>query len=276
MFDDYLIGLRDGLEAAVAACLLLALVVRTGRRDALPPVRAGIGVAVVLALGFGWALTFGSQQLTPRAQETLGGTLSAVAVALVMWTVLGTRRMAARHVRTLLAATAFFAVGRESLDTSLFLWASVRASLDGSHGPLLVVLLGLFTALVLALLLHLAAIRVDVTRFLTWSGVVLLVVAAGFLAQGVHALQEAELLGGPRDTAFDVSGVVPPDSWYGALLAGVLGFRPDPTVLQVAVWLLYTVPALAAVPVSAALSRTRPPGSNSRAYDRRSPVDRHL
>ncbi|MFK4064293.1 FTR1 family protein [Streptomyces sp. NPDC029674] len=273
MFDNYLIGLRDGLAAGVAAGLLLAHAVRTGRRDALLPVRTGIGVAVALALGFGCALTFGSQQLTPRARETLGGTLSVAAVALLTWVVLRMRRAEARHMTAALALAAFFAVGREALDTALFFWASVRASRDGAHGPLLVVVLGLLTALALVGLLRPVAARVAPDRFRTWCGVALIVVAAGFLAHGVGALQEAGLLGGSRNAAFDISGAVPPDSWYGALLAGTLSFRPDPTALQVAVWSLYAIPALA---VLSRVSRAPSPGSNSRAYDRRSPVDRHL
>lgn len=244
MFDNYLIGLRAGLEAGVAAGLLLTFAARTGRRDALRPVGAGIGVAALLALGFGWALTFGSQELTPRARETLGGTLSLAAVGLLTWVALRMRRAEAPRMTALLAVTAFFAVGREALDTALFFWASVRASRDGAHGPLLVVVLGLLTALVLVGLLHLGAVRVDLDRFRTWSGVALIVVAAGFLAQGVDALQEAELLGGARNAAFDISGAVPPDSWYGALLAGVVGFRPDPPVVQTVIWPLYAVPAL--------------------------------
>ncbi|MEV0256670.1 FTR1 family protein [Streptomyces sp. NPDC050732] len=273
MYDNYLIGLRDGLEAGVVSCLLLTSAARSGRRNAPAPVRAGIGVAAALALGFGWALTFGSQELTPRARETLGGMLSLAAVGLLTWVVLRVRRAEARHVPALLAVTAFLAVGREALDTALFFWASAQASRDGSHGPLLVVVLGLLTALLLVGLLRLGAARVGPDRFRIWSGVALIVVAAGFLAHGVDALQEAELLGGSRNAAFDLGGAVPPDSWYGALLAGVLSFRPDPTVLQVVVWPLYAVPALALL---ARVSRTPSPGSNSRAYDRRSPVDRHL
>ncbi|MFF1375635.1 iron uptake transporter permease EfeU [Streptomyces sp. NPDC058308] len=259
MFGNYLIGLREGLEASLVVCILIAYLVKTGRRDALLPIWIGIGVAVALALGFGCALTFGSQELTFQAQEALGGSLSIVAVGLVTWMVFWMRRTA-RHLKAelgakldvalqmgtaALVATAFLAVGREGLETALFVWASVRASNDGSHGPLLGVVLGLLTAVALGWLFYKGAVRINLAKFFTWTGAMLVVVAAGVLAYGVHDLQEAEFIGGLRDKAFDVSATIPPDSWYGTLLKGVFNFQPDPTVLQVVVWLLYLVPTLA-------------------------------
>lgn len=257
-FGNYLIGLREGLEASLVVCILIAYLVKTERRDALVPVWAGIGVAVALALGFGCALTFGSQELTFKAQEALGGSLSIIAVGLVTWMVFWMRRTA-RHLRAelhgkldaalrmgtaALVATAFLAVGREGLETALFVWASVRASGDGSHGPLIGVVLGLLTAVAMGWLFYRGAVRIDLARFFTWTGAMLVVVAAGVLAYGVHDLQEAEFVGGLRDKAFDISATIPPDSWYGTLLKGVFNFQPDPTVLQVVVWLLYLVPTL--------------------------------
>ncbi|MEU2899510.1 iron uptake transporter permease EfeU [Streptomyces sp. NPDC001273] len=259
MFSNYLIGLREGLEASLVVCILIAYLVKTGRRDALKPVWAGIGVAVALALGFGCALEFGSQELTFEAQEALGGSLSILAVCLVTWMVFWMRRTA-RHLKAelhgkldaalamgtgALVLTAFLAVGREGLETALFVWASVHAAGDGSPRPLIGVALGLATAVLLGWLFYRGALRINLARFFTWTGALLVVVAAGVLAYGVHDLQEADWLPGLTSLAFDVSGTVPPDSWYGTLLKGVFNFQPDPTVLQVTVWLLYLVPTLA-------------------------------
>ncbi|MFI9773971.1 iron uptake transporter permease EfeU [Streptomyces sp. NPDC051956] len=258
MFGNYLIGLREGLEASLVVCILIAYLVKTDRRDALRPIWIGIAIAVAVALGFGFALTFGSQELTFEAQEALGGSLSIVAVGLVTWMVFWMRRTA-RHLKAelhgkldaalqmgtaALVATAFLAVGREGLETALFVWASVRASNDGTHGPLIGVLLGLLTAVVLGWLFYRGALRINLAKFFTWTGGMLVIVAAGVLAYGVHDLQEAQFLGGLSSKAFDISETIPPDSWYGTLLKGVFNFQPDPTVLQVVVWLLYLVVTL--------------------------------
>ncbi|WP_329121203.1 iron uptake transporter permease EfeU [Streptomyces sp. NBC_01353] len=259
MFGNYLIGLREGLEAGLVVCILIAYLVKTDHREALRPIWIGIGVAVGIALAFGAGLEFGSQELTFEAQELLGGTLSILAVVLVTWMVFWMRRTA-RHLRAelhgrldaalrmgtgALVTTAFLAVGREGLETALFVWASVRASSDGTSAPLVGVLLGIATAVLLAWLFYRGALRINLARFFTWTGGMLVVVAAGVLAYGVHDLQEARFLDGLANKAFDVSATIPPDSWYGTLLKGVFNFQPDPTVLQVTVWALYLIPTLA-------------------------------
>ncbi|MFJ3419053.1 MULTISPECIES: iron uptake transporter permease EfeU [unclassified Streptomyces] len=259
MFSNYLIGLREGLEASLVVCILIAYLVKTDRRDALKPIWIGIVVAVLIAMGFGCALEFGSQEMTFEAQEALGGSLSILAVGLVTWMVFWMRRTA-RHLKAelhgkldaalamgtgALVATAFLAVGREGLETALFVWASVHAASDGTPRPLVGVGLGLATAVFLGWLFYRGALKINLAKFFTWTGAMLVVVAAGVLAYGFHDLQEADWLPGLTKLAFDISDTIPPDSWYGTLLKGVFNFQPDPTVLQITVWLLYLVPTLA-------------------------------
>ncbi|MGW3267025.1 iron uptake transporter permease EfeU [Streptomyces sp. NPDC001056] len=260
MFSNYLIGLREGLEASLVVCILIAYLVKTGRRDALRPIWTGIGIAIALALGFGCALEFGSQEMTFQAQEALGGSLSILAVGLVTWMVFWMRRTA-RYLKSelgakldaalamgtgALVATAFLAVGREGLETALFVWASVHAASDGTPRPLIGVALGIATAVVLGWLFYRGALRINLAKFFTWTGGMLVVVAAGVLAYGFHDLQEAGWIPGINHLAFDISGTVAPDSWYGTLLKGVFNFQPDPTVVQITVWALYLLPVLTA------------------------------
>ncbi|MFE4546476.1 iron uptake transporter permease EfeU [Streptomyces sp. NPDC056785] len=258
MFGNYLIGLREGLEASLVVCILVAYLVKTGNRRRLRPVWAGVALAVALSLAFGALLQFGSSTLTFQAKEALGGSLSVLSVALVTWMVFWMRRTA-RHLRSelqgkldaalavgtgALVITSFFAVGREGLETSLFIWTAVQATDDGVR-PLVGALLGLATSVVLGWLFYKGALKIDLAKFFRWTGAMLVVVAAGVLAYGIHDLQEADLLPGLRSLAFDITTTIPPDSWYGTLLKGVFNFQPDPTVLQAVVWAVYVVPVMA-------------------------------
>ncbi|WP_406095974.1 iron uptake transporter permease EfeU [Kitasatospora purpeofusca] len=258
MFANYLIGLREGLEASLVVCILIAYLVKTGRREKLPPVWTGVGAAVLLSMAFGAVLQFGSSQLSFEAQEALGGSLSILSVGLVTWMVFWMRRTA-RHLKSelqgkldaalamgtgALVATAFLAVGREGLETALFIWTAVQATEDG-YNPIVGAALGLLTAAFLGWLFYRGALRINLAKFFTWTGAMLVVVAAGVLAYGVHDLQEAGWLPGLHNLAFDISTTIPKDSWYGTLLKGVFNFQPDPSVLQLLVWLAYLAPTLA-------------------------------
>jgi FTR1 family protein len=142
-----------------------------------------------------------------------------------------------------LVAVAALAVGREGLETALFLWAAAQSSPETTT-PLAGALLGLGVAAGLGYLLHRGVLKVNLTRFFTWTGVALIVIAGGVLAYGIHDLQEAGILPGLHSLAFDVSAAIPPSSWYGTLLKGTLNFSPATTWLEAAAWLLYVLPVL--------------------------------
>lgn len=257
MTANFLIGLREGLEATLIVVLLMAYLTKSGRRALLPRLWAGVGIAVAVSSGFGALLTFGPRGLTFEAQEAIGGGLSIIAVGLVTWMVF----WMARTARTLgsdlrsrvdgvadgaawgLVLVAALAVGREGLETALFLWAAAQAS--GESGtPLSGALLGLAVAAALGYLLHRGVLKVNLSRFFTWTGAALVVIAGGVLAYGVHDLQEAGILPGLHSLAFDVSAAVPPSSWYGTLLKGTLNFSPATTWLEATAWVLYAVPVM--------------------------------
>lgn len=255
MFANFLIGLREGLEAALVVGILVAYLVRTERRDQLPKVWAGVAIAVLVSFAFGAALTFGPRGLTFEAQEAIGGTLSIVAVVFVTWMVFWMARQArnikgeleARVDNTIggagLVVLALLAVGREGLETALFLWAATRATGE-TTAPLIGALAGLIVAVVLGVAVYRGALRLDLRRFFTWTGGFLVVVAAGVVSYGVHDLQEAAILPGLHNVAFDVSETIPPGSWYGTLLKGTVNFNPRTTWLQLVCWLLYLVPTM--------------------------------
>jgi high-affinity iron transporter len=257
MLANYLIGLREGLEAALVVSILVAYLVKSGRRDQLPKIWLGVGVAIAISLGFGALLTFGPKGLTFEAQELIGGLLSIIAVGFVTWMIFwmasAARGMsselrsqvdrAAEAKPWSLMVVAMLAVGREGLETALFLWAATRAT-GTTTVPLLAALLGLLTAVALGYLFYRGAIRINLTKFFTWTGLFLIIVAAGVLAYGVHDLQEARFLPGLYNLAFDVSYAIPPTSWYGTLLKGIFNFSPATTKLELVVWVAYVVPTV--------------------------------
>ncbi|WP_295839539.1 iron uptake transporter permease EfeU [uncultured Microbacterium sp.] len=274
MLATFLIGLREGLEAALVVGILVAYLTRLDRRDALPRLWAGVGLAVALALVIGAVFTFGAYMLTFEAQELLGGGLSLLAVAMVTWMIFWMQR-AGRTLKAgleggveralrggvwALVAIGFVSVAREGVETTLLLWSMVQSFGDAPLA-LLGALLGLAAAVLLGWLIARGMLRLDLSRFFTWTGGFLVVVAAGVLAYAFHDLQEAGALPGPFGAgapldpatglvatgwagfpfgwAFDVSGVIAPGGPLAALLQATVGFMPQMTWFQVLAWIAY-------------------------------------
>jgi high-affinity iron transporter len=258
MLANYLIGLREGLEASLVVSILATFLVKSGHRDRLKLVWIGVGAAIGVAAA-GWALLQFITALTARSfttQETIGGVMSILAVAFVTWMIFWMRkasRSIAKELRERMGQAlevgpravvvlAFLAVFREGIETAFIVYASAATATTAV--PFIGVLLGLATSVALGFAIYRGAVRINLGVFFKWTGALLILVAAGIFAYGFHDLQEANILPGLQTLAFDISHVIAPDSWYGVLLKGIFNFNPSPTVVEAAAWVLYLVPVL--------------------------------
>jgi high-affinity iron transporter len=253
LVSNALIGLREGLEAALVVVILAAFLVKTDRRYALKYVWLGVATAVVLSVALGAVLTYGTSRLSFEQQELIGGIASIIAVgfvtAMVFW-----MRTAARTISGELkgqldkaldvgpwavALVGFLGVGREGLETAIFFYATTEAAGQGQIQPMLGWIIGLGGAVLMGIAIYKGVLKINLGTFFRYTGILLIVVAAGILSYGIHDLQEAGFLPGLNNLAFDVSAAVPPDSWYGTLLKGIFNFSPNTTWLQAIAWVLY-------------------------------------
>jgi high-affinity iron transporter len=257
MFANFLIGLREGLEASLIVGILIAYLVKTDRRSQIRYVWTGVVVALLVSVAFGVVLNLTQQALTFEAKEAFGGIMSLIAVAFVTWMIFWMRRTARTIKGELegrvdsalsmgpltLAVVAFLAVGREGVETSMFTWVTGEAVADDAT-PYIGTVIGLAVAITLGTLIYLGAIRINLGRFFTWTGGFLVVVAAGVLAYAIHDLQEASILPGLGNTVFDVSSVLSLDTWLGTVLKGTFNYNPAPTWLEFVAWIGYLVPVM--------------------------------
>lgn len=260
MFATFLIGLREGLEAAVIVSILLAALTRLGRTDMRGSVWSGVGLAVLAAVATGAALEVTSTELPERYEEAFAGITSVIAVGLVTWMIF----WMTRHARVLkaqldgevdravlggssaLGLIAFVAVIREGLETALFLWSGAVSTGDGSVGtPLLGALLGLLTACAIGVLLYRGAIHVDLPLLFRWSAAALVVIAAGVLSYAAREFSELGWIPGGESVAFDVSGIIAPESALAEVLRGFFNFRPVTSWPVFLAWVGYLVPVMA-------------------------------
>lgn len=257
MLANFLIGLREGLEAVLVVSIIIAYLVKSGQQDKLKFVWFGVISAVALSLSLGAFFTISMYYLPFRSQEILGGILSVITTILVTWMIF----WLAKHSRNLkselqgqvdqaliaggfaLVVVSFLAVAREGIETSLFIWNSIWAQ-GQVLVPVVSSLIGILTAVLLGVLLFKGIAKINLSKFFYVTGLALIFVAAGVLAYGVHDLQEAAVLPGLNNLAFDVSSTIPPEGLLGTLLKGIFNFSPTPSQLEVIVWFAYLLPTL--------------------------------
>ncbi|PPJ29880.1 iron uptake transporter permease EfeU [Nocardia nova] len=252
---NLLICLREGLEAGLVVTILLAAVRKTStpqRPVSSTPVWLGLLGAVSVAASFAAVLTYSTSVLSNSGQEIVGGTLSVIAVALVTAMVFWMRRTAASLSGQLrgevarataigagaLAITAFMAVGREGLESTLFVWTAVKAS-GTTVAPLIGAALGFTAAVVLCWLLYRQSVKLNLGVFFNRTALALIVIAAGVLSYGLGDLQDAGILPGRHWVAFDLSAHIDPNSWWVSIITGITELTPRMTVLQVVAWVVY-------------------------------------
>ena len=252
MLSTYIIALREGLEAALIVGILVAYLSRTGRLHLRRALWTGVTLAIAVSLALGAILSFTSHELPAHGEEVFAGVLAVAAVALVTWMVFWMKRTArnlrhdlenkvdsAVHMGAFaMATTAFVAVAREGLETSLFIYTNfktVRTSLTPSIG----LVLGLVSAVGLGFLIYQRTISVDLGKFFKITGVALIIVAAGVLSNGIGDLQGAGWFPGGSANAWSVDKWLAPDSFLASVLSGSIGFATTTTWLQVGVWIIY-------------------------------------
>ena len=261
MLATFVIGLREGLEAALIIGIIAAFLRQSNRPDALRKVWWGVAVAVALCLAVGVLLQLFSASLPQREQEMLECVVAAVAVVMVSYMVLWMRTHSrdlrsslqdaagsalARGSAGALVAMAFLAVIREGFETAVFLLAAFQSAVSPLQAAVGVVL-GVTVAVALGYLIYRGGVRLNLSRFFRVTGVVLVLVAAGLVMSTLRAAYEAGWLTAGQQRALDLSTLARPGSLQESLLTGMLGIRSSLPVVEVMAYLLYAVPMLLVV-----------------------------
>lgn len=257
MLSTFTIALREGLEAALIIGILVAYIVKTNRRNLMPALWSGVLIAITASFALGGFLSFTSQELTPRGEEFFTGTTSFLAVGLVTAMVFW-MKATARSMRDNLqgkvensliggpiavALTAFLAVAREGLETSLFVYTNFK-SVGATSAPSIGLILGLGFSIALGILIYNRSVTLNLGKFFRWTGVGLLIVAAGVLSHAIHEYQALGWLPGGESFAWDVTSWMAPHSLIASFLGGAIGFDTTTSWLQFMIWILFLATTL--------------------------------
>lgn len=254
MLAPFLIMLREGIEAALITGIVASYLKQTGRSEWMPAVWVGIFLALAVSLFAGAGLLLVSAEFPQRAQELFEAAVGIIAVCVLVSMVFWMRRASASIKSELhgsidaalsaptgaswaLIGMIFIAVAREGLESVFFLLAIFQQS-SGPQAPL-GALAGLLVAIALGYAIYAGGVRLNLRRFFRWTGVFILIVAAGILASVLRNLHEAGLWNGLQARVYDLSDILPVSSPLGTVLSGILNYHDSPTVGEVVIYLVF-------------------------------------
>ena len=253
MLATLVIALREGLEAALIVGIIAAFLRKNGK--SLYAMWAGVLLAIVLSLLVGIGLSLTERALPQASQEAMEAVIGLVAVFFVTGMVMWMNNHAHEIRRQLesdaadairqssalaLAGMAFLAVLKEGFETSVFLLATFSVAQSATLAVTGAVL-GLILAVAIGWGIYIGGVRLNLGRFFRYTGVFLILVAAGLIISALRSGHEAGWLNIGQQRVLNLSQLIPPGSVRSALVTGVLGIPTDPRLLEVCGWGIYIV-----------------------------------
>lgn len=254
-----LTGLREGVEAALIVSIICAYLSRTGNGGHLGRIGLGVAVAVAASAGLGLVIFATLGELQAPWEQIFEGTTLLVAATVVTWMLFWMRRQASSVAGELqralervlsagsawgLAVLAFTAVIREGLETSLFLVGQAAAATSsvggaGAASVLAGATLGLLIAVGLGNGFYRGSRRLNLGRFFRWTGVLLVLIAAGLVGSAVHEFVEIGWITLGAQVAFNISATLSQEAGIGLFLHALFGYSSNPEVVAFTTWAGY-------------------------------------
>jgi high-affinity iron transporter len=253
MFPSYLLALREGIEAALIIGVILGLLKKINKKELVPVVWTGAGIAVVVSILVGGTLNLVGASFEGAAEEAFEGITMLVAAGLLTWMIWWMYHqarnfseklkadvaIAARTSKSALFTVAFLAVVREGIELAIFLTAASFSS--SAQDTLIGAGFGLLTTIVLAWVLFSSLVKLNLSSFFRVTGILLILFAAGLVAHGVHEFNEVGWIPSVIEHVWDLNPILDEKSFAGEILKALFGYNGNPSLTEVIAYLAYFV-----------------------------------
>ena len=254
MVAGFLLGLREGLEAALIIGVVLSYLSKVSVGHLKANVWRGTAMAVAVSLGAGFLLASLGISLEGRAGELFEGITLLIAAGILTYVIfwLGGKNPVSKistDVEKALAQDspaalfwlAFFAVVREGVELSVFLLA---AQVSSGSQVLTGALLGLAAAVLAGWLISTGFRQLNLRLFFQVTNILLILFAAGLVAYGVHELNEAGLIPPIIEEVWNINHILNDNSQLGLFLKALFGYNGNPSLSEILAYSLYILAVL--------------------------------
>lgn len=245
MITSILLSVREGLEAALIIGIVLGTLRRTGRSDLNRPLWAGVFSAVIVSLLTALLLRAIDEELAGATEQIFEGVTLLLAAGVLTWMIFWMRRQSGSMKSQLesnvnraanlggggaLYFLAFIAVVREGIELALYLTAASLTS--SSIQTLLGTIIGLLSACLLGYLIYSSTIHLNLQRFFTVTGLILILFAAGLIAHSVAEFNEAGIIPAIISPIWNLNYLLDDHSIVGMIFSTLFGYHGSPSLTE--------------------------------------------
>jgi len=258
---SFIITFREILEMALIVGIVLSYLTKTKQSKFNYIVYIGIAAAIIASIGAAFLFNIVADGFTGRAEEIFEGVTMLIGALLlttmILWMIKQKHiaddlqnsvalELAKAHKYGLFLLV-FVAILREGIEIVIFLGA---ASFSSSNNSVFGAIAGTGTAIFLGYLLFKGSMKIKIKTFFNATSIVLILFAAGLIAQGAHELQEARLIPTIIEHVWDINPPVNTDGSYpllhekgniGSILKGLFGYNGNPSLTEVLSYFAYLV-----------------------------------
>jgi high-affinity iron transporter len=264
MFPSFIIMFRETLEAALIVGIIFGFVIKTGQRKYITTIITGAAAGIAASIAGAFLFNKVAGGFSGRKEELFEG-ITMLFGAFLLTTVIiwmmkqkNITQKIERRVESELSTTrrvglfllVFIAILREGIESVIFLAAARFVTAENNLAG---ALSGMGAAVLLGYLIFAGSVRINVKRFFTATGIILIFFAAGLVAHGVHELQEAHVVPQLIEHVWDINPALRPDGSYpllhengyaGSIAKGLFGYNGNPSFLEVIAYFAYLLIAL--------------------------------
>lgn len=248
----FIIVFRETLEAGLIVGIVLTMLSRLKAMRYSLHVWASTAVAIGVSVLVGWGLAQTTQATQGQWEKIIEGVISLAACAvlthMVFWMDQQARRLRPEIEERVEQAVVhqelpaimllpFFAVLREGVETVLFLKAVAIQS--SSSVSLVGGLLGGGLAALVTFGIFVGGRKVPIKALFRSTGILLLFIAAGLLAYGIHELQELGWIPMIKYPLWNINHILNEKEGLGSFLKALFGYNGNPSLIEVAAYVSY-------------------------------------
>ncbi|MHA1520945.1 MAG: FTR1 family iron permease [Promethearchaeota archaeon] len=254
MIVSLIITFRETLEAALIIGIILSYLSKIKRQDVKKYVYIAGFLGIIISVISGFLIYRVLGGFEGQIEQVFEGTLMMVGAFLISTVIIWMMHQANRNLELQakvekmmdksekwgIFLLVFTSVLREGIETVIFLRVTSQNQ-TSTENSFLGAIIGISLAIMIGILIYQGSLRMNLKIFFQISNIILILMAAGLVAHGLHELQEASVIPIVVEHMYDINHLLNENGTLGSILKGLFGYNGNPSLLEILSYIMFLI-----------------------------------